>query len=964
MAADDGHHDHGIAATGPTPAHSDHPEGPGNVPGGTSPDSPPGAARNAPPDAPPDADSGDVGDQYRLLLENLPSGYCLNEMLWDEHGQPLDYRFLDVNPAFEAMTGLARDQVVGRTLLEVLPGTERNWVDIYSRVVSTGEGVSFEHRDALLGRHWDVRAWRAGPNRFAVVFSDATRCRVMEGELRRSAAMQRAMIRNIPFDFWARDVSGRVVMQSDISVALWGDLTTSPDSEQDVPEATRAGWEAVNTRALAGETVRHEHEVQLPGGTRRVFSSMVTPIRPIPPISEETADGLLGILGINIDITEQRVAEQALRRSEARFRSLIENALNLPVQGYDRERRVFFWNAASERLYGFTRQEALGRRLEELVIPEDMADEMRRDVARWVETGIAPRAGELRLRHKDGSPVAVYSSHVALQGPGGEPEMYCIDVDLNDLRRTELALRESEQRFRSLVANLPGVVYRCEATPPWRALFVSDQVEQLTGHPAAEYRQGGLPLEHIIHPDDRATVIADMAATDPDGPFSLEYRVLHEDGTERAVMEQGRRVHDEAGRDFLDGVILDVTPLRRALSDLAAARDFLDAVMEAMPSALAGVGPDGLVIHWNRAAEEASGLSRDAARGRPAAEVLARLMGAAPNVHEAVARRQAARFEGVPRVTDGQLRHLDVMLFPLSGQDAAPGVPGAVIVRVDDVTERIRLADMLVQTEKMLSVGGLAGGMAHELNNPLGAVLQGVQNIMRRLDPDLAANAQAARDAGVSLTAMRAYMEARRISEMLEGIRDAGTRAADIIATMLEFTRPGQGRRTTARAHALAERALALAGSDYDLRRQYDFRKLNVVRDYARDDDTLTCVPTEIEQVLLNLFKNAAHAMAEKNYPAGQAPALHVTTRREGDEVVIVVEDNGPGMEPDVRRRVFEPFFTTKPPGVGTGLGLAVSYFIVVRTHGGSIACDGVPGEGTRFTVRLPTRQPADNQGE
>ncbi|MBZ2170820.1 PAS domain S-box protein [Nitratidesulfovibrio sp. SRB-5] len=955
MAAD-GHHDHGIVATGPEPAHSDRPDDPGNVPGGAPSGSPPGAARSTPSDVPTGAESGDVAQQHRLLLEHLPGAYSLHEMLWDEHGQPRDYRFLDVNPAFEDMTGLSRERVLGRTLFEVLPGIERKWVDIYGRVVSTGQSASFEHRDELMGRHWDVRAWCAGPNRFAVVFSDATRCRVMEGELRRSAAMQRAMIRNIPFDFWARDASGRVVMQSDISVALWGDLTNSPDSERDVPQATRAGWQDINTRVMAGETVRHEHEVQLPDGARRVFASMVTPIR------DETADGLLGILGINIDITEQRAAEQALRRSEARFRSLIENALNLPVQGYDRERRVFFWNAASERLYGFTRQEAVGRRLEELIIPEDMADEVRRDMARWVETGIAPRAGELRLRHKDGGPVAVYSSHVALQGPGGEPEMYCIDVDLNNLRRAELALRESEQRFRTLVANLPGVVYRCEATSPWRALFVSDQVEQLTGHPAAEYQQGGLPLEHIIHPDDRAGVIADMAAaTDPDGYFSLEYRVLHEDGTLRAVMEQGRRVHDEAGREFLDGVILDVTPLRQALGDLAAARDFLDAVMEAMPSALAGVGPDGLVIHWNRAAEEASGISRDAARGRPAADVLARLVGATPQVHEAVALRQAARFEGVPRVTDGRLRHLDVMLFPLSGQGAAPGVPGAVIVRVDDVTERARLADMLVQTEKMLSVGGLAGGMAHELNNPLGAVLQGVQNIIRRLDPDMAANAQAARDAGVSLVAMRTYMEARRISEMLEGIRDAGARAADIIATMLEFTRPGQGRRTTARAHALAERALALAGSDYDLRRQYDFRKLHVVRDYAESVDTLTCVPTEIEQVLLNLFKNAAHAMAEKDYPAGQTPALHVSTRREGDEVVIVVEDNGPGMEPDVRRRVFEPFFTTKPPGVGTGLGLAVSYFIVVRTHGGSITCDGVPGEGARFTVRLPARQAVDS---
>ncbi len=960
MAADDRHHGHENAKASPGAESGPQP--------GECPNAKPDAKPDVGPDYGPGAGHDDVAVRHRLLLDHLPSGYALHEMLWDEHGAPRDYRFLDINPAFERMTGLSRDQVVGRTLLEVLPGIGRTWVDIYGRVVRTGEAASFEHRDALTGRHWDVRAWRAGPGRFAVVFTDATRCRVMEDELRRSSALQRAMIRNLPFDLWARDASGRVVMQSDISVGMWGDLTAAPDRELAVPEATRAGWAGVNALAMAGETVRHEHEAQLPDGSRRVFSSVVAPIR------DESGEGFLGILGINIDITEQRAAEQALRTSETRFRSLIENALNLPVQGYGRDRRVFFWNAASERLYGFTREEAVGRRLEELVIPEDMADEVRRDVARWVETGVPPQAGELRLRHKDGSPVAVFSSHVSLPGAGGEPEMYCIDVDLNDLRRAELALRASEQRFRSLVANLPGVVYRCEAEAPWRALFVSDQVEQLTGHPAAAFSEGRMDLEQIIHPDDRARIRVEAATDDPDGHFSLEYRVLHVDGTLRAVLEEGRRVRDESGVEFLDGVILDVTPLREALRELAVARDFLDAVMESMPSALVGVGPDGRIIHWNRAAEEASGLPRDEARGRLAAEVLSRLVGGAPEVHAAVALRQAARFESLPRVVGGRLRHLDVMLFPLArpGEDDAADGPengsgagagagaGAVVVRVDDVTERTRMADMLVQTEKMLSVGGLAGGMAHELNNPLGAVLQGVQNIMRRLDPEMPANEQAARDAGVSLQAMRAYMQARRISEMLEGIRDAGARAADIISTMLEFTRPGQGRRTTARAHALVERALSLAGSDYDLRRQYDFRKLPVLREYAEAEDSLTCVPTEIEQVLLNLLKNAAHAMAEKRYPEGQAPALRVATRREGDEVVIVVEDNGPGMEPEVRRRVFEPFFTTKPPGVGTGLGLAVSYFIVTRTHGGSITCDEVPGEGARFTVRLPAKQAVD----
>lgn len=257
MAADDGHHDHDATGARRSGLRS----------------GPPGAQSAAQPDG----EHGDVSVRHRLLLKHLPSGYALHEMLWDEHGEPYDYRFLDVNPAFEAMTGLSRAMVVGRTLREVLRGIERTWVDIYGRVTRTGQDAAFEHRDDVLERYWDVRAWRAGPNRFAVLFSDATHRRAMEGELRRFTALLRAMIRNIPFDFWARDVSGRVVMQSDISVDMWGDLTVSPESEAHVPDATRQGWSDINGRALAGETVRHEHEVLLRDGNRRIFSSMITP---------------------------------------------------------------------------------------------------------------------------------------------------------------------------------------------------------------------------------------------------------------------------------------------------------------------------------------------------------------------------------------------------------------------------------------------------------------------------------------------------------------------------------------------------------------------------------------------------------------------------------------------------------------------------------------------------------------
>lgn len=118
----------------------------------------------------------------------------------------------------------------------------------------------------------------------------------------------------------------------------------------------------------------------------------------------------------------------------------------------------------------------------------------------------------------------------------------------------------------------------------------------------------------------------------------------------------------------------------------------------------------------------------------------------------------------------------------------------------------------------------------------------------------------------------------------------------------------------------------------------------------------IICSSTEIEQVLFNLFKNAAQAMSEHGVPDG-APHIYIRTRSRNNAVIIEIEDNGPGMSTDVRKRIFEPFFTTKDVGVGTGLGLSVSYFIITQNHGGTFMVSSSPGRGARFTITLPVQK-------
>jgi signal transduction histidine kinase len=290
----------------------------------------------------------------------------------------------------------------------------------------------------------------------------------------------------------------------------------------------------------------------------------------------------------------------------------------------------------------------------------------------------------------------------------------------------------------------------------------------------------------------------------------------------------------------------------------------------------------------------------------------------------------------------------DITVYPLISN----GIEGAVI-RIDDVTERVRLEEIMIQTEKMMSVGGLAAGMAHEINNPLGIIMQGVQNTVRRLSPELEKNKIAAAECGVQLENLEAYLKKRNIAEYLEGVREAAVRASKIVKNMLDFSRRSDSRMAPTDINQILDEVLELAANDYDLKKKYDFRHIRIVKEYDPELRNIRCTKTEIEQVILNLVKNAAHAMTEiqeENYK----PQITIKTRGEGEYAVIEVCDNGPGMDERTRKRIFEPFFTTKGIGVGTGLGLSVSYFIITTNHQGKMSVETAVGKGTTFKISLP----------
>ncbi len=290
--------------------------------------------------------------------------------------------------------------------------------------------------------------------------------------------------------------------------------------------------------------------------------------------------------------------------------------------------------------------------------------------------------------------------------------------------------------------------------------------------------------------------------------------------------------------------------------------------------------------------------------------------------------------------------------------ESTPWLEGTLI----DISEKRKTQAFILQAEKMVSVGGLAAGMAHEINNPLAGMMQNAQVAINRTSIDLPANQKAADELGVTMEIIDAYFQKRGVTKSLESIREAGERAAHIVANMLSFSKKGSSHLSICNLSELLERTIELTGSDYNLKKHYDFKSIKLYRDYAKDTPPVYCEPSMIQQVLMNILKNGAEVLADKRTrsmknTAGLTewkPAFKLKIFKADTMVCISIEDNGPGMDESTLKRIFEPFFTTKAVGAGTGLGLSISYFIITENHGGSIEANSTEGKGTCFIIKLP----------
>lgn len=477
--------------------------------------------------------------------------------------------------------------------------------------------------------------------------------------------------------------------------------------------------------------------------------------------------------------------------------------------------------------------------------------------------------------------------------------------------------REAERLYRELFDNLQEGAYF--STPDGRFTEVNNAMVRMLGYSSREELLAiEEPSRFYVSPSQR-----ESAAQDPSrfGVLKTEEIVLRrKDGSLLHALETGFAVHDQAGNvSQFRGVILDISEIKRVQAQLKRERDFNTQILNNTQSMILVVDTAGLVSYANRKCYEVGARGKGELRGNRLEEIIApshrRVL---KNAFENTLQGHQVNNLELPLVRGNELLgKFSANLSPMRDEN---GGVNSIVAVMTDITDMASLQAKLVETEKMAAVGQMVSGVAHEVNNPLTAIL-GFADLL--LDsPDLPGSARGE----------------------LQVIMQEAQRTKEIIQNLLSFARQNPVRRSKVQINQILRRTITL--------RAYDFTNSGIAL-IERFDEAIPDVEGDghqLQQVFLNILNNAYDAVCETRCD-GQ---VTVETARASDAVEVRFRDNGPGIKNI--ERIFDPFFTTKEVGKGTGLGLSICYGIM-REHGGEISCfNNNDGPGATFLLRIPVQ--------
>ena len=616
------------------------------------------------------------------------------------------------------------------------------------------------------------------------------------------------------------------------------------------------------------------------------------------------------------DATNSRLAAEALRESEERYRGVFENA-PLAFVVWDRNCRITEWNPHAEQVFGWSREEVIGQNFFDFIIPEPVREQVAGTVRTLLERGASISGRNDNLTKGGDILTCEWHNCVRLDSRGNVASVMSLALDVTESTRAEEALRESEERYRTVVEDQTELV--CRFLEDGKLTFVNNAYCRFFGKEKDELI--GQSFTPFIPQADRQDVREQIKSLSREQPVaSVEHRVRRHDGmrwmqwTNRMLFDdEGEFVEYQAvGRDMTD----DVNARRRI--------EYQALLLENVTDAIVVADPNCTVTYWNRGAELLFGFAEEEILGKVG---LGAIWPDEKQIDEISAELRKADQNGAAwshnrlsaRNSDGETVWVNIRASRLS---AEPQGPESWLFVMRDVTEQVALEQRLISNERMATVGTLAMSVSHELNNLLGG-LRGLAELAGE-DADLVP----------------------RLVDACRAIADRGGTIAGRMSSLARAdTSGGESRLDIAEVARTVVKMMEPSLGPCGIAVETEFRP--TPRTWANEGAIL--------QILLNLITNARDSIDRDG-----TIRISVWHQTDDNTIAVAVQDSGRGFDTGDIERFFTPFYTTKRGGRGNepthlGLGLSESMSLV-RQYGGSIDVDGAPGDGATFTLRLPVQ--------
>ncbi len=680
---------------------------------------------------------------------------------------------------------------------------------------------------------------------------------------------------------------------------------------------------------LAEEMGQFEDEDwrQQKGGTAFWANVVITALR--------RQDGTLRGYGVvTRDMTERRQAHEALKLNEEKFRSLV-NHIPDAVWTVNASGELLFISGNAERIYGFSVEElrSQGTALGLARVHPDDAPRLRKA---WENLFARQERFEVECRYerKDGRQAWLLMRASAIYEKDGQLVADGITSDITERKRAEDALRESEARFQVVSRATNDVVWDWNLGTDliwWSSSFLTQ-----FGYRPEEVEPSIESWKQRLHPADQARVVHGIHAAIKRGDqlWSDEYRFRRKDGSYAYLFDRGFLIRSAAGQPVrMIGAMQNISERRRAEEQIRSQARLLDLAHDAI--VVRNLSHE--VLYWNRGAERIYGWSAEQARGRRVTELV--MKDTKPFEIAQTELLDKGEWSGELRqfTRDGREVTVSSRWTLVRGDD---GQPTSVLVLNTDITEKKRLEGQFLRSQRMESIGTLAGGVAHDLNNILSPIMMSAP--LLRMDE----------------------LPADDFDRLLDTIETNAQRGSDIVKQLLAFGRGIGGERVVVQPRHIIKEMVKIARETFP-------KNITIVAEVAENLWPILGDPTHIHQVLLNLCINARDAMPNggtlkviaENMQLDEHYAVQDAEAKQGPFVSLRVADTGSGIPKEILDKIFDPFFTTKEIGKGTGLGLATVTGIV-KSHGGLVHVYSEVGKGSVFNVMLPAAPNATPAGE